>query len=357
MDDSRLNVVHLLDCLKVGGAERFVIDLAFLQREQGINAGIVHVGSDGDELNAEAVKFGIPLQIGRPDGFIVSRLVDLHSKIKNADVIHIHSWGIIRFLLFLLPFLAGKKIVYTRHGLNRLDNFRWKVMHQLIRPFVDYVTFVTEAGLNVFAENHAWNPAKLRVIENGVYIPGESSRVIGNPVNLGSVGRMVKLKGQAVLLKTVGAMIQGNEAGPDFKVHFYGDGPEEEELKKQGESLVRDGKVEFHGSVMDRDEIYNTMDILVVCSETEGLSLVIMEAMARGICVVATNVGGNPSLIKDQETGCLYEYGDAQRLQEILANLLHEPALIRQLGEAGKQFIVSRYSLEKTNQMYLDCYH
>src|SRR5690606_23459137 len=145
------------------------------------------------------------------------------------------------------------------------------------------------AGSDMFLAKHFWNKEKVCVIENGVYIPESSEIKVREPIRFGSVGRMVQLKGQHFLLRAFKEI--DRKLAPlnhPYELHFFGSGPEERSLKAAAEASESNSSIYFHGTVIDREKIYSRIDVLIVSSVTEGLSLVIMEAMARGICVIAT---------------------------------------------------------------------
>ena len=119
---------------------------------------------------------------------------------------------------------------------------------------------------------------------------------------------------------------------------------------------LADVPVAFHGVVMERGEIYEQIDLLVVTSRAEGLSLAIMEAMARSIPVIATDVGGNPSLVLPEETGLLVPFGNLAALGTALSSIIREPEILNRLGRAARQHIHRNHSLQRTAKAYLDVY-
>jgi glycosyltransferase involved in cell wall biosynthesis len=114
--------------------------------------------------------------------------------------------------------------------------------------------------------------------------------------------------------------------------------------------------VYFHGMVQDRNVIYSSIDALVVTSETEGLSLAIIEAMAYGCAVIASNVGGNPKLIEQDVNGWLFEYDDNKTLSEFIHTLQTQQALLSTFGKAGRQKIEQQFSLDNCADKYSEIY-
>ena len=107
---------------------------------------------------------------------------------------------------------------------------------------------------------------------------------------------------------------------------------------------------------MDRNVIYDSIDVLAVASRMEGLSLVIMEAMARAIPVVATDVGGNSRLVSSERTGLLAPYADSGAMAAALRRLVTDPALASRLGAAGRRHVETEYSLESAQRKLLELY-
>ena len=234
----------------------------------------------------------------------------------------------------------------------------WRLVHFIARPFIHKVTFVSRAGLEAFKIHYPWPQSKLKVIENGVLVPSTSPKKLSGsntdrPFRIGSVGRMVALKGQINLLK---ALLQIKTQLPPPEVHFFGSGPEQEALQKFAKEHQLESLVFFHGTVLNRQKVYDSIDLLVVCSETEGLSLAIMESMARGIPVIATEVGGNPQLVTPNETGFLVPYNEVEPLVHAILTIKSNPTLYDLLAENAKRFIASKYSLQTTLEQYFQSY-
>jgi glycosyltransferase involved in cell wall biosynthesis len=191
------------------------------------------------------------------------------------------------------------------------------------------------------------------VMEFGVDIPPRYTRPRGSAaaVRIGCVGRLVEIKGQSILIEAMGRL----RSAVPRELHLFGDGPDRSQLEALAHQDAGD-RIKLHGTVMDREAIYRGMDILVVASRTEGLSLAIMEAMAREIAIVATDVGGNSRLVIDGQTGLLVPYGDAAALACALEKLLDSATLRAQLAAAGRARVESSFSLEKSAASLLPVY-
>jgi len=345
-----ISVLHILPSLLLGGAERVTVELAELQRREGLDAQILSLGTAQDFLVQQVKARRIPLHILSSDLSRLQRYRRTYRLAQQFQSLHIHSPRGLRYLLPVVLFLKHKTLVYTRHGMDPLNSMKWKLIHRIARRSIDYVTFVNHQGLDVFHASHHWQ-------KDGVHIPEAADKQNSDFIRFGSIGRMVRLKGQSILLDAVALLHERLDSGKGkaFILNFFGAGPVESGLREKAGKLSK-GLVGFHGEVQNQDSIYSNLDVLVVASESEGLSMVIIEAMARGIPAIATNVGGNPTLVKPDKTGILVEYGDSIVLADAMAAMLNDQALIDRLGIAAKQLISSEFSLLKTHEAYLQCY-
>lgn len=352
-----VSVVHMVSSLEVGGAERFAIDLSVLQLSQKSDAKILSFGHDEEPLVHAARAEGVLVETAADTLPALFRQLKKYKKPGVVTVFHIHSPAIVRRLASLIPLLSffGIRFIYTRHGCRSLDDRVWKLIHVFVRPFIDAVTFVSIEGLEIFHRVQGWSRNKLHWIQNGVVIaPGKDVSDESRPVCLAMVGRMVELKAQIHLLQA--AKILLHDGLQNFEVHFFGDGPERASLEAFTQGNGLSSIVTFHGMVMDRSLMKEHMDVLVMCSETEGLSLAIMEAMASGVPVISTDVGDSGKLVLPGKTGELYDFGDIERLVALLKLYLSNRELIAVRGNSAKQHMQDNYSLDKTNQQYMALY-
>lgn len=349
-----LSVMHVLNSLMLGGAERLTVELAKAQVNQSLNVKIYSLGSDSEFLVSEVKNAGIALESRKPGSSRLDGYKQVLAAMEPYDVVHIHSPRSLAHLTPILPFLGNKKIVYTRHGIDPLNSLKWKLIHRLWSRYINVATFVTQAGYDVFENVQRWDRDKLKVITNGVVIPENQGKSIPTSLRFGSVGRMVGLKRQDIFLEAA-KLLKESPSKPDFSVHFFGAGPEQAALEKMVQDLELQN-VKFHGEVKDVDAIYSNIDVLVVSSESEGLSMVIIEAMAREIPTIATDVGGNPTLVTSGETGVLIPFGSAKVLFEAMEMFVKDPNLILSLGSNAKSHVQANYSLEKTCEQYISCY-
>ncbi|MDP5133540.1 MAG: glycosyltransferase family 4 protein [Paraglaciecola sp.] len=358
MSNQKIKILHGVSSLNLGGAERLAIDVCHLQNKEGTPSSIYSLGTENDALVSEAKKLNISVThaIGNSRWYKYTQFIKL-VKSNNITVLHFHSPALMKFLLpvfWLLP--KETKIIYTRHGAAPYATKSWRLIHQLIKPFVKHITFVSNDARDVFHKNHNWPLSSSTVIKNGIIVPPKSKliKTPDNVLRLGSIGRMDPIKGQKYLLQALAEMAKEQQC--KFELHFFGHGSEFENLSKYALQHLGAMKIVFHGIVKDRSKIYSQIDIQVVCSKMEGLSLAIMEAMANSIPTVATNVGGNPELINHKSTGMLFEYADTKTLSSTLIELYNNRNLLSSIEENAYNYIAIDYSLSVTLDKYNKIY-
>ncbi|GLX83860.1 hypothetical protein tloyanaT_01120 [Thalassotalea loyana] len=347
------SVIHVVSSLEVGGAERFVIDLCQLQKKAGMSVAILSFGQETDPLVAECNAFNIDVFHTREGR--IKKWRDAINALSSFDIVHFHTPYPVKFLLPFLPMLASKTLIYTRHGASPLAGLGWSVTHKVANFFIDHITFVSQEGAEIFTASHGWHKKTKHVIDNGVNLDQvQVSRKPTTFLRLGSVGRMVELKHQICLLRAIAMLAP--EIREQVKVEFFGDGPCKSELTAFCQDEALDDLVTFHGMVSDRDVIYNSFDVLVVASETEGLSLAIMEAMAYECAVIATDVGGNSKLVQDQQNGYLFRYDDHETLASHIKSLIESPDRINEFASKSRGLIEEQFSLAVSSDKYQKIY-
>ena len=180
--------------------------------------------------------------------------------------------------------------------------------------------------------------ARIDVVPNGIdhvrFHPPVLDRASrnGGPPNIVFVGRLIANKGPALFVSALGALAA---AGVSFTAQVVGDGPLRSRMERAVGRLGLSGRVSFSGEVADVADRLREADILVRPSLTEGLPLAVLEAMASGACVLASDIPGNAELVVDGGSGLLFRPGDARHLVAQLTSLVVDSGLRRRLAEEG----------------------
>jgi glycosyltransferase involved in cell wall biosynthesis len=171
---------------------------------------------------------------------------------------------------------------------------------------------------------------------------------------IGSVGRLTQLKDFPTLLRAVETLL---ERGEECTLLLVGSGPEEDALRKQAAAsrLLRD-RIIFTGVSKEVSSLVKAMDVFALPSICEGMSYTLVEAMATGLPVVASRIGGNTELIEDHATGYLCTPSAAGELADRLQELIKNPERRRAFGEAARKRAEENFSLERMLAEYRDLY-
>ncbi len=366
---SPLRVMHVLNYLRRGGAEFGILKLMEGLSTAGFEHRICTTRSyDADFVQAYRLEGILDIASSERAGlqFPLFRLKRIFQKYR-PHIVHTRNWGALEAIPAAR--LAGVPIViHSEHGyeLESLAGLpsRQRVFRRMTYAMADRV-FTVSRELREFHSRQAWlGPDRISVIYNGVdtqrFSPSPDlrqrvRRELGFPPErlvIGGVGRMVPIKDYGTLLKAAAILL---ERGVNLHVLLVGKGPELDSLQQQGITLLKD-RVSFVGASDCVPEFLNAMDIFVLPSVGEGMSNTLLEALACGLPLLATQVGGNPEVIEDQRSGWLFAPGDLGRLSSQLEALAAKPEIRCALGAAARARAITVFSLEGMIERYRNLY-
>lgn len=361
-----LQLAHLLSSLELGGQERVALDLAAGQVRAGhrVTAVSLAPAPDGrlasEFLEAGAVVVRVERRRRGADPALVLRLARWLGA-NRVDLIHTHNR---MALMYGAPAgrLARIAVVHTKHGRNPGTAMQL-VAARLAARFVDAFVAVSHETALFARGRREVADSRLSVIPNGIELgrfhrdPSARDRVraeLGIAPEawvVGTVGRLSPEKNQALLVRAVAPLLDDRH-----RLLVAGDGPMRGSLAGLASSLGTSAFVHLLGDRRDVPEILNALDAFVLSSDSEGLPLVIPEAMATGLPVVATRVGGVPDVLEDGRTGFLVPSGDEAGLRDRLVRLRDDRALGLAIGAAARAAAQARFSSERMLREYLELY-
>lgn len=345
-----VRIVHVASQLETGGLERLLAELARHVDRARFSLRFVSLGSGGriaDEI--EALGWPVSVLDAKP-GVRPALGHHLASRFREheADIVHTHN---IKPMLYAVPAakMAGVGgIVHSRHGQGFGTSARQSALVWMIGCCVDrFVCVSNDAAARCRAQGA--RPESIRTIWNGIDLERFAN---AGPCKRGPavfVGRLNPEKDLDTLLRATARVIAKRS---DFRLQIAGSGPCEPDLKAAAARLGVAGSVEFLGEVSDVPALLARASMLVLPSITEGLPLSVLEAMASGLPVVATRVGGTPEAVVEGETGRLVPVGNDELLASGMLELHENPALARHLGRAGRERAVARFSIAKMVSSY-----
>jgi len=357
----RIRVVHVLDSLGPGGLERGVINL-IRNASENFEHSIVCLSRSGS-MAAELPEGTLVLELGKPAGNSARFIWRLARTLKELrpNITHTRNWGGLDAVLAArLARIWG--VVHGEHGWGVDDPQGQNRKRLLVRRFLS--RWVREFTC-VSKQMEQWLKSEVRVrkpvtqIYNGVFVADRLSAEEGSKLRdrlglarrtfvAGIVARLDPIKDHETLFRAFRVV---RKKASDVRLVVIGDGPERQRLM----GLAEEGTL-FLRHRPDATTLLRALDVFVLPSINEGISNTILEAMAAGLPVIASNAGGNPELVVHGETGFLFQVGDAEGLASNLLRYREQAALRRQHGDAGRQRAERKFTIRRMVERYEEVY-
>lgn len=268
-----------------------------------------------------------------------------HLKSRNVRHLHNHIATATCTVAMLTSKMSGIPFSFTIHGPDIFfEPKHWRIDAKIAQArFVACISDFCRSQCMIFSDQQHWN--KLNIIHCGIdpdKYQGEATTDLSAP-HLVFVGRLAGVKGVPVLLDALSHLSRDI---PDLRVTLIGDGPERADLETHAQNLGLGAMVTFAG-YRSQDEVAETLasaDALVLPSFAEGVPVTLMEAMASGIPVLATRVGGISELVEDCVSGYLVPPGNVEALAARLRDLLSDPELRARMGAAGRAKVTADFN-------------
>ncbi|MDP2307728.1 MAG: glycosyltransferase [Pseudomonadota bacterium] len=361
-----MRIVQLVPSLDVGGAERIVGLLARELARLGHTVTVISLFDPvGSWIEEELRAAGMPLHfLGKRPGLdlrMVPRLRRLLGDLR-PDILHTH----LHTLKYALPAWSGTRagaVVHTVHNLaeHEVELTGRLVHHIAFRCGVEPVAIGDAVAASL---RRVYRITPRHTIPNGIpvadYLAPAGARervraalaIPGDTPAFLTVGRLERQKDHAGLLAAF-ALPALRARGA--RLLLVGDGPERPALQEQARALGLGDRVAFLGVRTDVPHLLAAADVFVLASRWEGNPLVVMEAMAAGLPVVATSVGCVPELVSDR-SGALVSSGDVPALAAAMEALAANPIRARELGAFGARVALERFDVAVMARAYATLY-
>lgn len=366
-------VAHIIYELGTGGLENGLVNIINRmpsERYQHVIICLTHATDFSNRIMAPNVTV---IELNKKSGHDFSvywRLQKIIWKL-NPDIVHTRNLAALEMQALTILTL-GTKRVHGEHGRDIYDldgkNKRYNQFRKFMSLFVHQYTVVSkdlEKWLNTTVnipsnkikqiyngvDVSKFHPAKLKTLQ---LLP--DNHHVEGAIIVGTVGRIAEVKDQSTLLKAFNVLIKNNpQLSHRLRLIIIGDGPLYNLLRDEVSSLNLVDNVWLPGDRNDIPELLRLMDIFVLPSLNEGISNSVLEAMATGLPVIATKVGGNPELV-DEKTGCLVTVGDYNGLASALNDLVNDQEKMNAMGSAGFEKIQNKFDWDRTVANYLKIY-
>ena len=367
---SPINVLYLITDLKYGGAQTVLMNLLEQLDTNHFQAQVVCLFGGslpiGDELRARGIKV-TDLQMTHP--WRLDSLWRFYRLLKREKITILHTS---LFHASLVGRLIGgfsriPVILTWRHNVSLGAGWR-DLINRWTSKLDDCVVVVSEPARQAELRTSGIPQDKIQLIYNAIDIgrysqitpeirksTRESFGIANGTFLIGFVGRLHPQKGVEILLEAFA------RCHPEHKNSFLlivGEGELQNRLEAYATSLGITNQILFLGSRKEIPEILVSLDLFVLPSLWEGLPMVLLEAMAAGLPVIATSVGGTPEVVVDGTTGYLVPPEDADKLATAILQLAENPELRMNFGKAGRARVEKNFSIremvKKIEQLYRD---
>jgi glycosyltransferase involved in cell wall biosynthesis len=337
-----LRIFHITGCLDVGGQEKLLVEFARHADRRRFALHFVSLAGRGP-LASDLESLGWPVTtLDAPRGLRPILVLRLARLFREADVIHTHND---RPLIYAAPaarLARVRRVVHTRHGRGVGISQRQRFLANVAARMTDrYVCVSTDCARLAIAQG--LSATRVETMHNGIdtrRFAFSGSRA-GGPAVI--VARLSPEKDIATLLRATAIVARSR---PAFRLAIAGDGPCLTELRTLATELKLDERVEFLGMVRDVAGLLHRASMYVLSSLSEGVSLTLLEAMACGLPVVATRVGGTPEVVTER-TGLLVPPGDPAALATALVRIAADRMLGERLGRAGRRHVEELFDIRR----------
>lgn len=368
-------ILHVVYRFAVGGLENGVVNLINRMPEEAFRHGVVSLTDVSEEFRRRVARKDVvfvALQKGPGHALrLYPRLYRLFRELKPAIV---HTRNLAALEAVVPAWAAGVPArIHGEHGWGAQDldgtNGRYRRMRQLFSPFVHRYIALSQHLERYLTDAVGIGKERVLQIYNGVdterFRPAKEAPVAieGYPFQdpglwvVGTVGRLETVKDQPTLARAfVRALERSPGARERLRLALVGDGPLREATRRILEEAGVAHLAWMPGERSDVAELLRGFHCFALPSLAEGISNTILEAMASGLPVIATRVGGNGELVADGMTGRLVPPADPEALASRILDYFHHPEVARRHGTAGRSRVVRQFSLAQMVARYQEVY-
>ena len=351
----KIRVCHVSMCLLTGGLERLLVEFGQNRDGERFETGFVALdgmGTPADELRkqghfVECVADAASGKLAR-----LRRLTQIFRE-GQFDVVHTHNTLAHFYGAFAAKFAGVPVVVNTQHGRGCGKGWKAKLQFRIANQLTHRVVGVSEDAAALCRRDDTRSADRILALWNGVDLNRFEYRGPSTQPVAISVARLSPEKDFATLLRATWILIKDR---PDFRLKIVGDGKERQKLEQLTEELNLNGHVEFLGERSDVSTLLPQAGFFVSSSRTEGISLTLLEAMAVGLPVVTTRVGGNPEIVVEGKTGRLVSPNSPEELALAMRELLNEQEAWPVYGELARQRVEQHFNVRNMVRQYEDLY-
>ncbi|MFT4613216.1 MAG: sugar transferase (PEP-CTERM/EpsH1 system associated) [Bacteroidia bacterium] len=375
MSDRPPLVVHIIYMLSSGGLENGLVNIINRCPTDRYRHAIISL-TTADHFAERITVEGVEIfQLHKREGHDLAMYRRLRALLQELrpDIVHSRNMAALEAQLSGFA-LRGIKRVHGEHGREVGDvdgtNRKYLLLRRFMRLFMHRYITVSKDLERWLIASVGVRPEIVTQVYNGVdsqkFTPATVKPLALLPRHwqerddilvVGTVGRLTPVKDQQLLLRALAQLCrQHPDLADRLRLLMVGDGPLREQLTQLSAELGIDEQVWWAGDRADIPELLGAIDVFVLPSLGEGISNTVLEAMACGLPVVATAIGGNLELVEPGVNGELFPVGDEQALVDVLAGLLRSDTMRKRLGDNARKRVTQGHNWDSTVAQYLDVY-
>jgi len=366
-------IAHIIHRFDVGGMENGLVNLMNHMPVDKYRHAVVSLTdstSFRDRVRRDDVEY---YSLHKKSGHDLGLYFRLWRLMRRLQPTIVHTRNLAAVEAILPAALAGVRCrIHGEHGRDLQDvdgtKRKYRLLRRVLAPLVHRYIALSADLESYLVDSVGIPPEKISRIINGVDVdrfhpagdtgrslPTEAGIDATGRVVIGSVTRMQEVKDPLTLVQAFARLIN-DDLAPGTRLVMVGDGPLLDRVRNE----IRDRGVERYvwlaGNREDMPELYRTFDVFALSSRVEGISNTVLEAMASGLPVVASRVGGNPELVEDGATGALVPAGSPDALADALARYANDVDLAREHGRAGRRRVEESFDIHGMVARYTAVY-
>lgn len=365
----RIRVLLVIPTLDRSGAEKqFTLLATGLPRDQfEVHAvALTRGGPYAEILKEHGISLTILKKRWKFDPFCLRRLSALIRQ-RQPDVIHTWLFAANSYVRLVSggrgqpPVVVSERCVDSWKSGWQLKLDRWQI------PRTARLVGNSNSVANFYREQK-FPDERIRVVPNGIELPARTAKIseserdrlraeqFGLPPKAKIVGYIGRLASQKRIMDLLWSMVLLKDVDPNFCLVLVGEGPEREALERFARQLSVESHVKFLGHRQDTSSLLPLFDVFCLASDFEGMSNSVMEAMAAGLPIVASDIAPNRELVFDGVTGFLFPVGDRAACARAILFLFEQPARAERMGTAGRQRMATEFSVQQMVEGYAQIY-
>jgi L-malate glycosyltransferase len=366
----RVNVFQITQFLEIGGLESLIVDICRHLDRSLFRPSVLCLNGYDDSYRQSLIEDGIPVTLlkkrGKYDMGYWGRVAS-YLQNQEAHVLHIHG-GCLLYSIIISKLAGINKTLYTAHGMPLNHGIQTRLEEYISYHLTKKIVAVSDEIANDLRTRHKGISQKIETVINGVdtnkYLrlssPGERAGILaslGLPATahiIGTVGRLERVKNYSMLINAFYLILHKHNI--HARLVFVGTGSDQDRLRKLVSSLGLAKHVTFLGMQYDLPPLYRSFDVFALSSLTEGTSMSLLEAQACGVPAVVTDVGGNPTIIRDGINGYLCPIEDHPTMADRITALISNSEIRAQMGSAARTIVCSQFSISRMLKHYSELY-